>query len=165
MIGRMLLHVAFTPARRSCGRKPMTAKEIAWSIAAFALFFAILGALNHGYTAPTTAPMHGWYVGQDGNYYPDGFPIDRTLPKAQPTVAAKPATTPQGSATNWTAVATAFGMIFGGIVILFMLGLMMNPKPLPGATATAAPIVTPTTRRRPPPPSDPWRPYGQPFDL
>ena len=170
---------AVTPRRRyyrSCSSSktpatPTTPAELAFGAAVVIGLLILLAHLGNSHTYPTppapgsyinnTNTPGGWYTGYDGNYYPDGFPTERTMPKPPPApVAAAPPTT---GGTNWVTIATVFGMVFGGLVILFMLGLMVNPKPLPGATAPAAP--SPPRRRRPPPPPPKWRPYDQPFDL
>ena len=168
---------ALTPRRRyyrsSCPNRdtaPPTKGEVIGGFVGLAILVIILVSAGVGQnTGPPPPPAPGsyinntdnpggWYRGYDGNYYPDGFPTARTMPKPPP--AAATATPPADTSTNWVLICSVFGMVFGGFVILFMLGLMMKPKPLPGASSNP-----PSTRRRPSGPPPKWRPYDEPFDL
>ena len=152
--------------RSSCSRNsapatPATPAEIIWWVVALAALFAILAALNHN-THTTSAPPPGWYTGYDGNYYPNSYPVDRTLPPPPAKNAASASPSTPGT-PDWITIGSMALIFIGGIGFLFAAGIMMKPKPLPGATAPAAP--SPPRRRRPPPPPPKWRPYDQPFDL
>jgi hypothetical protein len=111
-------------SRRSCSRgraAPSSPGEIVGWFVALALSFGLLCALANSHTA-THAPPTGWYVGYDGNYYPNGFPEAGTLPKPQgpvaaPVTAASPPAVEAGP-TNWPLLV---GISGGAVLILAAL--------------------------------------------
>ena len=157
--------------RRSCSRNntPSSPVEIIGMYVGLVFLLIILANLGNSHTYPAryTNNPSGWYTGADGNYYPDGFPAERTLPKPQPaateTAVATPAPAVHADATNWLLLAA-----IGGGTVLVLAALLWpygrrDQVDIVGGPTPLGPLAT--RRRPPPPPTAPWRPYDQPFEL